>query len=351
MPENLTKAKFVTPPADPVLVSLPKCNIHTHLEGSLRPETVWELAQAQGIPLGIERKDMPARVQVNGNEQSLVDYLDKISIVYPVLKDPEALRRAAFEAAEDAARDGVVYFELRAGPALHARPGLPVERAIECMLEGLHQASQQYGITCGLIVAGLRNHSPEINIHLARTASRYIDAGVVGFDLAGDEANYPPQLHAKAVRAARDGGLGITIHAGEAGGAENVRYAVEELGATRIGHGINSRQSPAVIEMLLERQILLEQCPTSNVHTRTVASIEAHPVRDYFNAGLQLSIGDDDPITSRTQVSNELTLLRQVFGFTLSELMQIQRMTLQSAFLRDENLRQRLLRRVEQAWQ
>jgi adenosine deaminase len=337
---------FFAPAADPEILRLPKCNIHTHLEGSVRPATMISLARAQGIPLAVPPEQVSDLLQVTGEEQSLVDYLAKIAYAYPILKNAEALRRTAFEAAEDAARDGVVYFEMRVGPVTHAGPGLPVEAIIESLLAGLKQAGDQHAITCGLIISALRSHDPQLNLQLARAAVKYRDQGVVGFDLAGDE-NYPAGEHLDAFRAARDGGLGITVHAGEAGGAENVRYAVEELGASRIGHGVHSISSPQVVDLLREKGVLLEICPTSNVHTHCVRTIREHPIREFYRKGVPVSVGDDDPITSRTHVSNELTLIHRELGFSLAELQDIQVMTLRSAFLRDSSLRQRLLEQVE----
>jgi adenosine deaminase len=325
---------FFAPAALPEMLRLPKCNIHTHLEGSIRPATLAELAAEQGVRLPVPAEQVLGLLQINGNEQSLADYLDKISITYPMLKNARALERTAFEAAEDAARDGVVYYELRVGPVTHSRAGLAVETILENLLAGLKRAEAQYDITCGLIISGLRNHDPKLNLHLAQAAVAYREKGVVGFDLAGDE-NFPAQEHAEAFRKARDGGLGITVHAGEAGGADNVRYAVEELGATRIGHGVHSIESPEVLKLLRERQVLLEICPTSNVHTHAVTSIRQHPIRQFYLQGIPISVGDDDPITSRTRVSNELTLLQQELGFSMDELKDIQIMTMRSAFLQD----------------
>ncbi|HEY3345082.1 MAG TPA: adenosine deaminase [Anaerolineaceae bacterium] len=337
---------FFAPQALPAIRRLPKCNVHTHLEGSIRPATLAELAAVQGIPLAVPADQVPDLLQVTGSEQSLVDYLDKISCAYPLLKNADALRRTAFEAAEDAVRDGVVYYEMRVGPVTHSGPDLPLETVVESLLAGLKQAAEQYGIVCGMIISGLRNHDPRLNLRLAQVAVAYRGMGVVGFDLAGDE-NYPAADHLEAFRAAREGGLGITVHAGEAGGADNVRYAVEELGATRIGHGVHSIESPEVLILLRERQVLLEVCPTSNVHTHCVASIEQHPIRQLYLQGIPISVGDDDPITSRTRVSNELTLLHQTLGFSLGELQDIQRLTLRSAFLSDAGMIQGLQAQVE----
>ncbi len=329
---------FIPPEPSETLRKLPKCNIHTHLEGSVRPQTFLELAEQQGLALPFDPATIEQRVQVDGSEKTLVDYLDKIAVNYPVLKNAEALRRTAFEAAEIAHNDGVVFFELRAGPALHAAPGLPIEGCIEAMLAGLQEAQVEFGIVTGLIVAGLRNHEPAINEALARAACRYQGQGVVGFDLAGDEAGYPAGLHHEAFAIVREAGLPYTIHAGEASGAESVRYAVEELGAGRIGHGVRSVESQEVMELLRERQVLLEVCPTSNVHTGTVESIQAHPVKRLYEFGIPISINDDDPITSRTRASNELGLLQTVFDMPFEALVEIQLTTLDHVFYPDKHV-------------
>lgn len=340
-----------TPPeATPIEIArLPKCNLHTHLEGSVRPATLIELARAQNIRLPAPEADVPAAMQVSGTETSLADYLAKIAFSYPVLKNADALRRTCFEAAEDAARTGVRYLELRAGPVTHAVPDLPVREVIAAMLAGLAEAEAQCGIVCRLIVAALRHHPPEANVELARAALDFRGAGAVGFDLAGDEARYPAALHREAFIIARRGGLGITVHAGEAGGPEEVGYAVRTLGATRIGHGVHSIEDPEVMDLLAARVITVEMCPTSNVHTRAVDSLAAHPVRQFVQQGVRVTIGDDDPITSRTDLSRELTLLAHEFRFTLAELLAFQRHGLESCFLEDESLRARLLAEVSAA--
>lgn len=332
---------------DPDLRALPKCNLHSHLEGSIRPATFLDLARERGLNLGVGLEGVGALLQVDGSETGLVDYLEKISAGYQVLTTPSALRRVAFEAAEDAARDGVLYFELRAGPLTHVNRGLGVHQAIDAILAGLQHAEAAYGITCRLIIAALRHHEPADNVALAHAAVEHRDDGVVGFDLAGDEAGYAASSHADAFAVARRGGLGITVHAGEAGGAENVRYAVEALGAGRIGHGVRSAGSPAMMRLLQERGVTLEVCPASNVHTRTVASLAAHPVRRLFDAGVRVTIGDDDPVTSDTSVSKELTLLRDVFGFEAAEIVRIQKMGLEAAFGLDGGRRRRIMAALE----
>ncbi|MEM7346027.1 MAG: adenosine deaminase [Chloroflexota bacterium] len=344
MSENLMA--FFAPEADSVLKALPKCNLHTHLEGSVRPETLWDLAQAQGVDVGLPQDAITAAMEITGEERHLQDYLDKISITYQVLKDFNALRRTAFEAAEDAARDGIVYFELRGGPDTHVGPGLPLEAVIDAWLQGLRKAEAKYDIVCRLIICALRWNTPEVNLNLAHAALNFKNEGVAGFDLAGGEIAGDMVQYKAAFDVARKGGLGITVHAGEAAGPENVRYAVEALEATRIGHGVRSITDPDVLALLRERNILLEVCPTSNIHTQAIDRIKNHPVRQLYRQDIPISIGDDDPVTSRTRVSKELTLLQQQFGFTYQELQHTQEMGIDAAFLTDTTLQGKLRNRI-----
>ena len=343
MPEPPFHTPGLIPPA---IQQMPKCNLHTHLEGSIRPATFVELARAQGLPLPAPAGEMDRALQVSGEEESLADYLAKISLVYPILKDAAALRRVSFEAAEDAAANNVRYFELRAGPVIHATPDLSVSAVIAAILAGLADAEAALGITCRLIVAALRHHDPEVNVQLARTALAFHGDGVVGFDLAGDEARFPARLHRQAFDVARDGGLGITVHAGEAGGPDEVTYAIRELGATRIGHGVHTIADPAAVQLVLDRQVTLEICPTSNVHTHAVPSIGAHPIDRLLDRGVRITIGDDDPVTSRTNIARELALLNQVFGYSIERLQAFQINGLRCCFLTDEVRRGQLLREL-----
>ena len=341
-----TKQPFLAPTATPSIATLPKCNIHTHLEGSVRPSTYMELAVEHGIESKPSLDAVSIAMQVTGSENNLVDYLDKISYGYQVFLDKNSVQRIAYEAAEDAALDGVVYLELRAGPITHSSADFSVEQVIESILMGLHQAEHKYNIVCRLIVSALRHHDPKVNVKLAHTAIEFKHDGVVGFDLAGDEAGYLAQPHAEAFSIARNNGLGITVHAGEAGGTDNVLYAIEKLKATRIGHGIRSIESQDLVKLLKQRQVLLELCPTSNVHTKTVDSIKNHPVSKFYNEGVPISIGDDDPITSRTSVSRELTLLENKFGFGIKDIIAIQKMSIEAAFITDQRLKSKLLQIV-----
>jgi adenosine deaminase len=340
----MANSPFRSPEAIPAEIqALPKTNLHTHMEGCVRVETVIELAKEQGIRLGVPDDQVADSMQVTGQETSLGDYLAKVTFTQPVMKNAAALRRICFEAAEDAARCNVRYYELRAGPTIHVTPTLSLHQVIEAMLAGLADAENKYDMKCRLIVASLRHDPAEKSIALARAALDFRGKGVVGFDLAGDEALYPAVLHREAFEIARGGGLGITVHAGEASDSREVVYAVETLGATRIGHGAHSIEDPRVVEMLRERGITLEICPTSNVHTCAVPSIEQHPLPEFLAQGIRITIGDDDPITSRTDMSRELALLHQQFGMSLATLRSFQVNGMECSFLEDAAQRAQLL--------
>jgi adenosine deaminase len=337
---------FTSPEAvPPEIQALPKVNLHSHMEGCVRVQTAIELARAQGIRLGVPDDAVPAAMQVTGAETSLGDYLAKVVFTQPLLKNYDALRRVSFEAAEDAARCNVRYYELRAGPTIHVTPTLSLAQVIEAMLAGLADAEKKYDMTCRLIVAALRHDPPPKSVELARAALAFRGKGVVGFDLAGDEALYPAVLHREAFEIARAGGLGITVHAGEASGATEVDYAVRALGATRIGHGVHSIEDPGVMALLRTHNITLEMCPTSNVHTRAVPWIARHPLPEFLAQGIRVTIGDDDPVTSRTNPSRELALLHAQFGLGMDTLRAFQRIGLESSFL--ENAARRAALRAE----
>jgi adenosine deaminase len=172
-----------------------------------------------------------------------------------------------------------------------------------------------------------------------------MDRGVLGFDLAGDEAGFPASLHEEAFKVVQEAGLPYTVHAGEASGAENVLYAVEVLNAPRIGHGVRSIESDAVMDLLRERQVLLEVCPTSNVHTGTVVTIHDHPLKALYENGIP--VNDDDPVTSRTRPSKELALAHTILGMSIGTLVKIQLDTLDHCFLRNRDVVTKLKERVQ----
>ncbi len=249
-------------------------DLHSHLEGRVRPATAAELAAEAGLPEpdgGWERA-----IRLEG-PADLTVYLAKVASTYPFFRSPDAARRIAREAVEDAAAAGLDYLELRFGPATHAGPA-SLDAVIGAVAEGMREGSAATGMPSGAVVAALRHHDRETNLAVAEAAARFAGDGVVGFDLAGDELLYPElEPHADAFALARAAGLGITCHAAEAAPSRYARQAVELLGASRIGHGAHIADDPDVLAWCADNGIVIEVCPTSNWYTGAIAEHRRPP--------------------------------------------------------------------------
>jgi len=313
---------------------LPKVNLHHHLEGAVRPATFLEYVQQLHLPLAIkDLAEAHAYLQVSPGDQTLADFLIKVDRTLAITQYPGVLERLAFEAVEDAYLQNVRYLEIRFGPWLHVGQRRSVEMVIEEVLAGMQRAMAEYPIIARLIVCALRQHDPQQNLTLATVAPRYLSDGLVGFDIAGDEAAYPAGVFVEAFMRAKTGGLGITVHAGEVGDGRSVMEAITVLGADRIGHGIQISTQPDLVEAVKASGVTLEICPTSNVHTRAVARLEHHPIRQLFDQGIRVSLGDDDPTTSGITLSSEYALLADIFHFTDTEITKVVLTGAQAAFL------------------
>jgi len=265
--------------------------------------------------------------------QSLTDYLARFDVTLSVLQSAEALERAAYELAEDAARETVWYMEIRYSPILHTRRGLPLTEAVEAPLRGLRRAERDFGIRTGLIICGIRNMSPETSRDLADLTVAYKNRGVVAFDLAGAEYNYPAKKHKDAFYTVINKNIATTIHAGEAYGPESIHQALHYCKANRIGHGTRLFEDPDLMRYVNDFRIPLEICLTSNVQTRAVPSFEAHPLRLYYDEGLVVTLNTDNRLMSATTVTEEYWRAHRHLGFTWEELCRIALMGFESAFL------------------
>src|SRR5438067_9334153 len=232
--------------------AIPKAELHLHPDGSVRPKTVLEPAKENGVPLPIDDlAKLSDFLEANENTASLVEYITFFELPIAVLQTVPALERATYELCEDLKHDNVRYAEIRYGPWLHVQQGLSLTDVIRAVLSGWAAGRKAFGLEGGIIVTALRDMPPAQNMALAQVAGRFVDEGVIGFDLAGDEAGHPPILHEDAFRIARSLGLNITIHAGEAAGAESVRQAIS-MGAVRLGHGVRAQEDKEVIAMIME---------------------------------------------------------------------------------------------------
>ncbi|HEU5295899.1 MAG TPA: adenosine deaminase family protein [Burkholderiaceae bacterium] len=301
---------------------LPKVLLHDHLDGGLRPATLLELLRERGVePPAGDAAALAAWFDQRAHAGSLDDYLLGFALTVGAMASLPALQRVAFEAAEDVRADGCVLAEFRIAPTLFEAHGLQVEAAIEAMLQGL----QRSALPSGLILCAMRERSGDEAQRVAQLARRYLGHGVVGFDLAGAELGHPPSEHAAAIAIARDGGVPLTLHAGEADGAPRVIEAAR-LGAQRIGHGVRladalgTREGAALIDEARERGVHLELCPTSNVHTGAAASIANHPITALHRANLSVSFHTDNRLMSRVTPAQEAAALLRDTPLTLADL-------------------------------
>ncbi|HJQ54610.1 MAG TPA: adenosine deaminase [Gemmatimonadaceae bacterium] len=315
------------------LRQLPKAELHCHLDGSVRPDTLVDLAREHRVQLPRQTPEELAEYMRVDDARDLEDYLRRFDVTISVLQSEEALERVAYELAEDAAEDGVRYIEVRNAPLLNVVQGLTLVQAVEAPLRGLRKAENDFGITARFIVCGLRQFPPESSLEMARLAVEFKNEGVVGFDLAGGEKGNPASRHAEAFRYARENNLAVTVHAGEGDGAESVREAVHVCGANRIGHGTRLIEDPDLTQYVNDRRIALEVCLTSNVQTRVADSYATHPFREYFDRGLNVTLNTDNRLMSATTLTDEYIYAAEHLGFTVEELAGIALNGFESAFL------------------
>ncbi len=318
------------------LLAWPKAELHCHLDGSLRIATLLDLARQQSkstvLPAGtVETLD--AFLRKIDDSETLEAYLAWFRYTLPMMQTPEALRRIAYELAEDNARENVRYLEVRYAPILHTEEGLTLEQVNDAVLDGLHAAEDDFDIRTALIIAGLRDRFESASMLQAELAVAYQGRGVVAFDLAGGEAGNPPKHHLHAFYYARNHLLNLTIHAGESWGPESIHQALFYCNAHRIGHGITLEQDPALMQYFVDHQIPLEICPTSNVQTHVVESYEAHPLKKYIDAGIPVTINTDNRLFSRTTLTDELWHVYRHCGVDAHQLREVALNGFRYAFL------------------
>lgn len=325
------------------LRQIPKIDLHRHLEGSLRLQTLADIAVEHGIDLPSHRtEDLRWYVQARDDQPDYHRFLAKFRILRRFYRNREALERIAREVVADAAADNIRYLELRFNPiALSRAQRFPLQDVVEWVTGAIAGAQQTYPITVRLILQIGRDEIPPVAEGILELALAYRARGIVGLDLAGDEVNYPAYRLAHIFRRARQEGLGVTIHAGEAGGAANVRDAILLFHAQRIGHGIHAIENSEVVRLLIERNIALEVCPTSNLQTGAVRSLSHHPLPDMLALGLGVTLNTDDPSISDITLTDEYLIALTVMGLGLKQVRTIVFNAVNAAFLPEEE-RQRL---------
>ena len=312
---------------------IPKAELHCHLDGSVRPETLLELGREYKVPMPRNSTEELRDFMLVSDAKSLEDYLKRFEVTVSVMQTAEAIERIAYELGADAAADGVRYIEVRNAPILNSRGKLDMGEALEAQINGLARAEKDHGVIARSIVCSLRQLPPETSLELAQLAVAYKEKGVVAFDLAGGEAGFPASAHSDAFAYARKHNLAVTIHAGEGDGARSVRDAVHKCGANRLGHATRLIEDPELTQYVNDRRIGLEICLTSNVQTHAAKSYETHPLRQYFDRGMNLTLNTDNRLMSGTTLTDEYVYAAKRLDFNFDELCTMALNGFESAFL------------------
>lgn len=332
--------------ADELIPRLPKAELHVHLDGSLRPETMFDLAAERGVTLPVSRDDLGDYMVVR-DAGSLEEYLERFALTLAVMQDAEALERIACELVVDHALENVRWVEIRFCPTLNTRQGLGLGDVLDAVLRGMRRAETEMhesgrDIGSAIIVCGLRSHDARTTAEVAEAAVAYHGRGVCGFDLAGPEAGHPISDHLDAIGRVHSAGLPITLHAGEGFGTKSIAQALDLGHARRIGHGTRLGEDAALLERFRAGQIPLEVCLTSNVQTAVVPSLDAHPARRYLQAGVPITLSTDNRLMSGVSLTDEYMHAHHALGMTRDELTGIARAGFEHAFV-DDDVRVRML--------
>ncbi len=323
------------PSAESYLRRAPKVELHVHLEGAVRPQRLLAVLQRHGLHTHLRR---PEDVAWLFHHDSFVDFLEHFRFVVTSLRDVQDVHDVARDLFEELAAQQVLYAEVLFSAAIFVRLGMPwdellaaVSEAEAAVLEPRRRGGSlpRYNLVLDLV----RNFGPEFAAAQVEEIAKRAHPRVVGVHLGGDEVNFPARLFAAAYARAGEAGLGRAAHAGEGAGAASVREAVEELQVTRIGHGIRCLEDPELVHLLVERGITLEVCPTSNVRTRVVSELQAHPLPLLLSQGLRCTIGSDDPSFFDTDLSREWIAAHRVLGLGLRQLDACADAGLEAAFL------------------
>tara|TARA_B100000315_G_scaffold246290_1_gene273411 strand:- start:372 stop:1439 length:1068 start_codon:yes stop_codon:yes gene_type:complete len=329
-----------------LLKKLPKVELHCHLDGSLNPKTIIDLAEKQKVDLPTTNLDeLKKNLSIGEKRVSLEEYLEKFKITLSIMQTPESLERTAFELIQDVAKENVRYIEVRYSPILHTEKGMTPEESVEAVLKGLKAGEKEFGVKSGIIICGIRNISPKISLKLAKLTLRYKNNGVVGFDLAGAEENFPAKDHMEAFYFILNNNLNVTIHAGEAFGPSSIHQAIHYCGAHRIGHGTRLREDEELMNYVQDHRITLEVCLTSNWHTRTVPSLEEHPFKYYYDRDIRVTLNTDNRLMSDTTLTNEFYLAHKLFGLTLHDFRKLTITAIKSSFL-SHGKRKKMIRSI-----
>lgn len=312
---------------------MPKIELHCHLDGSIRPEIIHELQKREGRDISVA--EIAQRMRVTQECTSLAEYLAKFELPVGSIQTLEGLELSAYDLASQLSKDNVKYVEVRFAPSLSTSRGLKYTEIIEAVERGLKRAGTETGIMSGIIVCAMRHMSFEENSSMFKAAREMLGAGVVGCDLAGDEAAYPVSEFKELLELAKKLEFPATIHAGETGCAQNIIGSIE-LGARRIGHGIAMSGNEDIMKLCADRRIGIEMCPTSNIQTHAISNFAKYPLREFMDHKILATINTDDMEVSNITNSSEFELVRSTFGLSDDELATLYSNAIEIAFASDD---------------
>ena len=325
---------------------LPKIELHCHLDGSVRVDTIIDIAKKEGIKLdSYKRCDIEKLVQVTNDCTSLNEYLKRFDLPNKVMQSSENIKRITFELLEDAQKENIKYIEIRFAPLLHLQKGLSIEEVIQSAIDGINQAQRIYDIKGNLILSCMRNMSEDDAILLIEKGRKFLNKGVVAIDLAGPEEEGFANKYKRAIELARSYGYNITIHAGEAASAQNVIDAINILKAQRIGHGVRIKDMKDAYDLVKKTGVVLEMCPTSNIQTKAIESLNKYPLYDFYKDGIKLSINTDNRTVSNIDLSNEIKVISDEFNMSKEKYKDIYLNTIDAIFA-DESTKKWLRRLI-----
>lgn len=318
---------------DELLLALPKTDLHCHLDGSLRLATFIELGAAAGMDMPVDPEQVRAKYFPDERECLVHEFLRHFDHTVAVLQTEESLRRVARELVEDFHAEGVWYLEVRFCPLKHTGQGLAPDQVIGAVRAGLAEGEEATGMRTGIILTGIRTIEPEHSLELAKLAVAWKGRGVVGFDLAGAEEDYPPKRHLEAFYHVMNNNQNVTIHAGEGFGPESIHQALHHCGANRIGHGTRLEEDRDLLAYVANNRVPLEICLTSNLQSCVIGDLAEHPFRNYLREGLRVTLNTDNTLFARTSPVRELRLAVDTFDLTLLETEHLLVNGFKSAFL------------------
>jgi adenosine deaminase len=318
--------------------TLPLLDLHRHLDGNIRPTTIWQLAEQNNIALPTtEFNTFIPYVQIQNSESDLLAFLKKLDWGVAVLKNLDDVKRVAYENVEDAFSAGLQYAELRFSPYYMAmNHNLPVPDVVAAVVDGVQAGMKSFNIKINLIgilsrTFGVKQCQLELDALLTHKDK------LVAIDLAGDEYNFPGELFVEHFKQVRDADLHVTVHAGEAGGSKSVWQAITELGATRIGHGVATIEDEKLMTFMVNNNIAIESCLTSNFQTGTVKDLSKHPLKTFLDFGIKACLNTDDPAVQGIEIKHEFELAQQVLQLTDDDITQLQNNAIEVSFLSDSD--------------